>query len=36
MVDKRVSGAAKRVRGSVTEALGKLTGDQSGEARGAA
>lgn len=36
MVDKRLSGAAKRVKGSVTEALGKLTGDKAAEAKGAA
>lgn len=36
MTDKRVSGAAKRVRGSVTEAIGKLTGDKAAEAEGAA
>jgi uncharacterized protein YjbJ (UPF0337 family) len=36
MGDKRVSGAAKKVRGSITEALGKLTGDKAVENKGAA
>ncbi len=36
MADKRVSEAVRRVRGSVIEALGKLMGDRSAEARGAA
>jgi uncharacterized protein YjbJ (UPF0337 family) len=36
MGDKRVSGAAKKVRGSITEALGKLTGDKAIENKGAA
>jgi uncharacterized protein YjbJ (UPF0337 family) len=36
MGDKRISGAAKKVRGSITEALGKLTGDKAVENRGAA
>jgi uncharacterized protein YjbJ (UPF0337 family) len=34
--DKRISSAAKRVRGSITEALGKLTGDSRTEKKGAA
>ena len=36
MGDERISGAAKKVRGSITEALGKLTGDKAVENRGAA
>jgi uncharacterized protein YjbJ (UPF0337 family) len=36
MGDKRVSGAAKKVRGSITEVLGKLTGDKAVENKGAA
>ncbi len=36
MTIKRSPGAAKRVEGSLTEALGKLTGDKDGEAKGAA
>jgi uncharacterized protein YjbJ (UPF0337 family) len=33
--DKKLAGAAKRVQGSVTEAIGRLTGDKAGEAKGA-
>ena len=36
MGDERISGAAKKVRGSITEALGKLTGDKAVENRGTA
>lgn len=36
MAGRRVSGEAKRVRGSVTEALGKLSGDPAAQAQGAA
>ena len=36
MSDKRISGAVKKVRGSITEALGKLTGDKVTENRGTA
>jgi uncharacterized protein YjbJ (UPF0337 family) len=36
MDDKRISSAAKKVRGSITEALGKLTGDETTEKKGAA
>jgi uncharacterized protein YjbJ (UPF0337 family) len=36
MSDKRISGAVKKVRGSITEALGKLTGDKVIEDRGTA
>ena len=34
-MDKKIDGAAKRVRGSITEALGKLTGDRLIEDKGA-
>jgi len=36
MGDERISDAAKRVRGSITEALGKLTGDKAIENKGTA
>jgi uncharacterized protein YjbJ (UPF0337 family) len=36
MGDKRISGAAKKVRGSITEAIGKLTGDKAIENKGTA
>ena len=36
MGDRRISGAAKKVRGSITEALGKLTGDKAIEKQGTA
>jgi uncharacterized protein YjbJ (UPF0337 family) len=36
MGEQRISSAAKRVRGSITEALGKLTGDSRTEKKGAA
>jgi uncharacterized protein YjbJ (UPF0337 family) len=36
MDEKRISSAAKKVRGSITEALGKLTGDNATEKKGAA
>lgn len=36
MGDERISGAAKKVRGSIMEALGKLTGDKVIENKGAA
>ena len=36
MGEKRITSAAKRVRGSITEALGKLTGDTRTEKKGAA
>ena len=36
MTIRKPPGAAKRVEGSLTEALGKLTGDKEGEAKGAA
>jgi uncharacterized protein YjbJ (UPF0337 family) len=35
MGDERISGATKKVRGSITEALGKLTGEKAVENRGA-
>jgi uncharacterized protein YjbJ (UPF0337 family) len=34
MSDERISDAAKKVRGSITEALGKLTGDKATEDKG--
>ena len=36
MNDKTPHGSAKRIEGSLTEALGKLTGDKTVEAKGAA
>ena len=36
MGDERISGAAKKVRGSITEALGKLTGDKAVKQRSSA
>ena len=36
MNDSKPAGAAKRAEGSLTEALGKLTGDKAVEAKGAA
>jgi uncharacterized protein YjbJ (UPF0337 family) len=36
MGDEQISGAAKKVRGSITEALGKLTGEKAIENRGTA
>ncbi len=36
MTGSPVNGAAKRLRGSVTEALGKLSGDEVAQAEGAA
>jgi uncharacterized protein YjbJ (UPF0337 family) len=36
MDDKGISSAAKKVRGSITEALGKLTGDKTTEKQGTA
>lgn len=36
MTQNKLPGAAKRVKGSLTEALGKLTGDKVTEAKGAA
>ena len=36
MSEKNPRGAAKRAEGSLTEALGKLTGDKAAEAKGAA
>ena len=36
MGDKRISRAVKKVRGSITEALGKLSGDKAIENRGTA
>jgi uncharacterized protein YjbJ (UPF0337 family) len=34
MSDQRISDAAKKVRGSITEALGKLTGEKGIEDKG--
>ena len=34
MSEKRISSAAKRVRGSITEALGKLTGELQNRKKG--
>jgi uncharacterized protein YjbJ (UPF0337 family) len=36
MSNQWISGAAKKVRGSITEALGKLTGDKAIENKGTA
>ncbi len=36
MTDERAEGAARQVRGSVAEAIGKLSGDEAGQAEGAA
>lgn len=36
MDEDRVTGAAKRVKGSIKEAIGKLTGDTKTQAEGAA
>ena len=36
MDEDRVAGAAKRVKGSIKEAIGKLTGDTKTQAEGAA
>lgn len=36
MNERKQSGAAKKIEGSITEALGKLTGDKMTEDRGAA
>uniref|UniRef100_UPI002032681A CsbD family protein n=1 Tax=Caballeronia sp. INML3 TaxID=2921752 RepID=UPI002032681A len=36
MDKNRVEGAAKQVKGSIKEAIGKVTGDRTTEAKGAA
>jgi uncharacterized protein YjbJ (UPF0337 family) len=33
--DKKLTGAAKRVKGSATEVIGRLRGDKAGETKGA-